>query len=363
MSPGRILSLMIVFGVSPLAGAASSQAGFYDGKNVTVIVNAGAGGGLTRIAQTFSAFMEKHLGKNTNMVIKNVPGSGGIKGLNLYAEKTKADGLTILWGAKNLTAVLLKKPGVRYDPAQFKMIGWHADTYVTIARTDIGKGLKKPGDLVNVNGIIVGGRAPSSALDLYSNLPLRILGITNYRYVPGYNAQPKMNAAIRSKEINMLTTGHPGYHAFYKNTILKSGEALALYYHAPIDYKTGKPTQIGGRYPADIRNFLDYYREVKGKDPSGPLWELYKWFSTFEGGPMGYITLKDTPADRLAELRRAYGETTKDPGFLAAMKKQLRDLPVHFFVGEEGQFVLTDYKNISVEALKGLKELTAKPKS
>ena len=306
--------------------------------------------------------MEKHLGKNTNMVIKNVPGGGGIKGLNLFAEKVKPDGLTILWGTRNLMAVLLDRPGVRYDPAKFTVIGWHADTYLTIMRSDVGEGVKAPKDLMSVEGIIVGGRAPSAGLDLFSNLPLRILGIDKYRYVPGYTAQPKMNAAIRSREINTLTTGHPGYHAFYKDTILKNGDAIALYFHGPMDHKTGQPIPVSGRYPEGVKNFFDYYREVKGKDPSGPLWEAYKWFATYEIGPMGFIALKATPPERIKELREAYRKTTTDPGFLAAMTKQVRDTPVRFFVGEEGEFILTDYKNISDEAREGLKKLTARPK-
>ena len=40
--------LLFVAGVIGTVTAAPAQAGFYDGKDVTVIINAGAGGGLTR---------------------------------------------------------------------------------------------------------------------------------------------------------------------------------------------------------------------------------------------------------------------------------------------------------------------------
>lgn len=347
--------------VGCVAAAQPARAGFYDSKNVTVIVNGGAGGGLTRIAQTFSAFMEKHLGNGTNMIVKNLPGGGGLKALNVYARDIKPDGLTVLWGNKNLMAVVLKSPGVHFDPSKFTMIGWYPDTFVTIARADTGKGIKNPKDLMSAGGIVVGGRAPSSPLDLYSNLPLHILGI-KYRYVSGYTAQNKMLAAIRSKEINTITTGDPGYEAFYKPTLLKSGEATALFYHSPFDYETGEPLPVGDRFPTSLHSFSDYYRSVKGKDPSGPLWQAYKWYSTFGSGTMGYLALKATPADRIAALRKAYGETVKDPAFLAALKKQIHSLPVHFYVGKEGEFLLTDYKNISPAALNGLRELTTKLK-
>ena len=60
--------LLFVAGVIGMVTAAPAQAGFYDGKDVTVIINAGAGGGLTRTGRLFTTHMKKHLGKDANMV-------------------------------------------------------------------------------------------------------------------------------------------------------------------------------------------------------------------------------------------------------------------------------------------------------
>jgi tripartite-type tricarboxylate transporter receptor subunit TctC len=99
----------------------SSQAGFYDGKDVTVIVNAGAGGGLTRSGRLFTTNMKKYLGKDTNLVIKNIAGAGGVKGMNFLHEKSKPDGLTLLWGTSQQMAQLLKLRGVRFDLAKWPL--------------------------------------------------------------------------------------------------------------------------------------------------------------------------------------------------------------------------------------------------
>jgi hypothetical protein len=114
-------------------------------------------------------------------------------------------------------------------------------------------------------------------------LPLKILAL-DYRYVPGYRGQPKMNAAIRAKEIGLLTTGSTGYFAFYENTILKNGEAIALYYHSALgsDGKFLNP----GVYPKSMKYFSEYYKETHvGKLPSGDLWEAYKWLSKYNSRP------------------------------------------------------------------------------
>ena len=93
-----IISFIVIGGFLAAINMGSAKAGFYDGKDVTVIVNAGAGGGLTRNGRTLAGYMKKYLGKGTNMIIKNVAGGGGTKGFNFLTEKTKSNGLTILFG-------------------------------------------------------------------------------------------------------------------------------------------------------------------------------------------------------------------------------------------------------------------------
>ena len=133
-----------------MAGLAPANAGFYDGKDVTVIINAGAGGGLTRSGRLFTNTMKKYLGKGTNMVIKNIGGAGGVKGMNFLAEKSKPNGLTVLWGTSQQMAQLLKLRGVRFDLAKLAVIGAGSSSYVTLARSDFPPGLKKAEDLMKV---------------------------------------------------------------------------------------------------------------------------------------------------------------------------------------------------------------------
>ena len=336
--------------------ASPTQADFYQGKDLNVIVNAGAGGGLTRTARLFMTTMKKHLG--TNVVIKNVPGGGGVKGLNFLVEKAKPDGLTVLWGPANPSAKLLDLPGTRYDPKKLVIIGAGANSYVTIVRADVG--IKDPADLLKVKPLIVGGRSTTDGLGIFARLPLDVLGV-GYRYVPGYNSQPKMNAAIRAREIQALTTGHPGYIAFYKDTILKSGDAVAVYYHSPMG-PTGEPQRLS-HYPAEMKHFVDFYRDSHGgKDPSGPMWEAYKWFATYQTHPLGLYAPPDTPSARVTELRAAFAKTIADKEFVTAYEKSLKSAP-KFVVGKDAEYLLTDYDVISPQAREGLKQLTARKRN
>ncbi len=350
--------LLAAGAVGMMAAAAPTHAGFYDGKDVTVIINSGAGGGLTRAGRLFTTTMRKHLGKGTNMVIKNIPGAGGVKGMNFVAEKAKPDGLTVMWGTAQQIAQLLKLPGVRFDLAKFAVVGAGTSEYMTLARADFKPGIKNATDLMKVKKMIVGGRGASDGLGLWSRVSLDVLGVP-YRYVPGYKGQPKMNAAIRAKEIGLLSTGSTGYFAFYKDTILKNGEATALYYHSPLgpDGKFSDPGIYG-----KMKHFSEYYKDTHGgKLPSGPLWEAYTWMSKFNSRPMGMYTLKAVDGAKLAELRTAFGKTAKDPVFVAGWEKAQKKKP-DFGVGEEVSWLLTEFLNISPEAKAGLKKLTARKK-
>ncbi|MBT4589926.1 MAG: hypothetical protein HOG95_11450 [Rhodospirillaceae bacterium] len=341
------------------AMSTSSQAGFYDGKDVTVIINAGAGGGLTRSGRLFTSNMKKYLGKNTNMVIKNIAGAGGVKGMNFLHEKAKPNGLTLLWGTSQQMAQLLKLRGVRFNLANMAVIGAGSSSYVSIARSDFKPGIKKAADLMNVKKMIVGGRGTTDGLGLYARLPLKILAL-DYRYVPGYRGQPKMNAAIRAKEIGLLTTGSTGYFAFYENTILKNGEATALYYHSALgsDGKFADP----GVFPKSLKHFSDYYKETHGgKLPSGDLWEAYKWLSKFNSRPFGLYTHKAVDAAKLGELRAAFKKTLTDKEFLAGWRKAQKNDP-QFGVGKEVDWLLTEFTKISPGAIAGLRSLTKKKK-
>ena len=120
-----------------MAASIPAEAGFYDGKNINMIINVGAGGGLTRAGRTFATVMQKHLGADTNLVIKNLPGGGGVRGLNFMAEKAKPDGLTIMWGTSNPMAKLLGLPGVRYEIADFNVIGVGSSIYVSTGSLSI----------------------------------------------------------------------------------------------------------------------------------------------------------------------------------------------------------------------------------
>jgi hypothetical protein len=217
-----------------------------------------------------------------------------------------------------------------------------------------GKGLKSAADLPKTEGVIFGGRAPHSNLDIYGRVPLELFGI-KYRYVVGYKGSSKISPALQAGEINMASAGNPGYNAFYKNGIVKEGKAIGLFYHTAMNEK-GEATRFPG-YFGKAKHFIDYYKDVTGKEPSGDLWEAYKWVSKYAIWPFSFAAPPGAPAEVVADLRKAYLSVRDDKAFRADWEKTVS--PIHNFVGgKEGSWILTDYKNASPAAIAGLKQLT-----
>jgi tripartite-type tricarboxylate transporter receptor subunit TctC len=84
-----VVSLALALAMAPLAARAE-----YPEKPVTIIVGYAAGGGTDILARTVAPYVEKYLGNNAKLVIKNVPGAGGQIGFTQVATAAP-DGYTI----------------------------------------------------------------------------------------------------------------------------------------------------------------------------------------------------------------------------------------------------------------------------
>ena len=343
-----VIAGAVVAGLGLSAWGDGAHAQFYKGKTINVIIAAGAGGGLTRTAQVFLPALSRNLPGNPKIVIRNIPGA---RGNNTFARSSKNDGLNLFWGPQIFGNVITNAPGTLYDPAKFEVIGTGNSTFVSLIRADVGSGIKKDTDIKKANNIAVGGIRPGGLLDMLSRLSMDSLGI-KYKYVTGYRNQPKMKQAIMSGEIQALTTGHPGYRVFYQNDLLKKGSHTALFYHSPLSVKTGEPLRTN-RYPG-IRHYIEVYKDVTGKEPSGAEWEAYKWLSTYELWPYWIVAPEGTPKNLVAALRKAHAAVPNDSTFRQQWGKAFVDFP-NFITGSEADEIVKNFKNISPGALAVIK--------
>ena len=334
----KILFSLMVVGLILTVWTLPSMAGFYDGKTITIIANSNPGSGLDLNCRFFAQNWQKHFPGKTKLIVKNM--GAGMKGLNFVYEKARPDGLTVYYGGFNPMGVLTGQPGIRFKLEELDYIGGANGFFFTIARTDT---VSNPSDIRKAKKIVIGGINPAISLDAISQMSLDLLGV-DYRYVTGFRGMPKIKTALLANEIQLSSSGYAGYRNFFRDTSLKSGELTIMWYHPMSDEKGINP------FPG-ARPFVDVYKELTGKELSGPLAEAYQYLTDLVFRLVNNVlTPPGTPAEAVAELRRTFKSTIDDEAFQEAWEKQY-DTRFIWIDGKTGQKKMNAYKQVSPEAV------------
>ena len=338
MKSRLILGLMtIVACVAP--GATFAQDEFYADKTITVYVGRPPGSGADLAVRSFVRFWQEHIPGNPVMVVKNVPGGGGSRVWNLAWDKRKVNDLEIFFSPVSGTAAIIEEPGLRADLSKMPLLGAMMSPNMTFARTDH---LKRANDLPNVSGLKFGGQAPAHRYSLLGRLTLDIVGV-DYRNVSGFSGASDVFNALRRGEVDIQTAPLNFYRFTVEPNMVADGEVIPLWYNPLVD-DAGNLVPIAAA--GDIPSFTDYYRAVRGEEPNGELFELYKWLLPYVNGIVYAAFMPPgTTEPALGILRESFAAVTQDEAYRAEERKMFGfNLPV--VSPEQGHRLLVDMENV-----------------
>ncbi len=316
---------------------ADAVADFYRGKQVTMIVGSGAGGGYGLNARILGAHLGKHIPGNPEIVLQFMQGSGGVKAANYVYNVAARDGSVISVPISTIVENQLLRPkGVKFDGAKFNWLGsitslarvlsvWHtapAKTMDEAAKTEVVLG------------------SPSGHSFIY-RMPklMNALLDTKFKIVVGYKGGRGVEMALERGEIQ-------GRAMIWASTKVKKANWL----------KSGKLVhlvQIGPYKLPDLPNvprFVDLVKTDKEKTMVKFL-HITGLIGRALHAPPG------VPADRVAALRAAFTATMKDPAFVAEIKK--RKLPLNPSTGEQMQSFIEGVMGTSPKLIAELKAALA----
>lgn len=303
----------------------------YKGKTVQLLVNFSVGGPTDVLARLVARHLPKHLPGNPAVVVNNMAGAGGVIGANYLYEIAKPDGLTIGVFSGMYLPQFLGGKNIRFDLNQMPIIAGAAESSVVYIRADAG--VKTPRDLLKpAKPIVVGGFTRENNKDLALRMALELLGVP-YRYVTGYAGVAELRVAIQRGEINYTSESLTGY-----NTggvlLVREGTVVPLYQEGLLG-----PDGDQIRDPrSELPSFKEFFRQVKGTDPSGPLAEAFK-ISSGSRSMLRFVAVPPkTPADIVQTLRKGFRSTFDDPEFKAESERTMR-FQLISFVGEEAERV------------------------
>jgi tripartite-type tricarboxylate transporter receptor subunit TctC len=249
---------------------AFADASLYSGKTVRVIVNFAPGGAADTEARLFARFIGGALPGNPQVLAQNIAGGGGLAGAN-HVGRSAPDGLTMGY----LTGVGARaafEPELFQVPfTQFRMVAYIEGATIYYARRDLKPPLATAADLGKAQNVYAGGLSAGSSKDLTMRLTLEMLGV-KHGYITGYAGAGPLRLAFESGEIHMLSDGRATYNISIL-PMVSAGQVLPLYVDSGYDGMT-LFTPKGNR-DMGLPPFHEFYKQLRGEAPSGPLWEAY----------------------------------------------------------------------------------------
>jgi tripartite-type tricarboxylate transporter receptor subunit TctC len=294
------IAAIVAAGQSP-----SSAQEFFKGKTVTLLVAGTAGGGIDIGARVMARHLGKYIPGNPNVVAQLMPGAGGIRMIDHMNQVAPKDGTVIGTVAPGpIIEPLVGKRKIGYRMTDFTMLAamdkdvtlclaWHASKFKTIK------------DVMDAP-MNVAGTGAGSSTDIYPMFLNEVMG-TKFRVITGYLGSQETIIAIERGEVDgrcgwgwsSLNSTKPDWVRDKKVTYLLQ---LALEKNPKVDAPLA----------------LDFARDDATRQMMtvmfGPL-ALNKPFF----GPPGM------PAERAAELRRAFAEALKDKDLRAEAIKTFGD--------------------------------------
>ena len=205
----------------------------------------------------------------------------------------------------------------------YEFVAYQPGTTVHFVRTDVAPGMKLPADIVKAKGLIAGGLSIDTSKDLRLRLGLDMLGVP-YQYVTGYRSSPPARLALQRGEINMFSESPPSYRAIVEPQLVKSGQAIPVWWDEVVDPPPPQKQMEGLTIPS----FPQLHKQVKGTLPSGQMWEAYKTLFDVNSTLQRLITLPPgAPAAAYDALRIAIERLNNDKEFAAEAIKTIEFVP------------------------------------
>jgi tripartite-type tricarboxylate transporter receptor subunit TctC len=324
------LMAFVSFATTPL----SAQSDFFSGKTILLYVGFSPGGGVDGEARIAARHLSRFIPGNPNILVKNMPGAGGIVLANHIYRGAESDGLTLAMPGRSgfLLSNIVKDKNVAYDLAKFAYIGGAGSTNSILwLRSDSGiadvaqlKAAKKE--------IILGAWSARSqnaivpkVLRQYEGWPFKVV----HRY-PGTN---EVILAIERREVDGLYS-HQGS---VPSQMIANGELIPI-------------VQTFEEFP-NVPTLGSLITNPKEK----ALLDLLSAPSRI-GLPL--LAPPGIPAERLEILRESYALMVKDKEYVEEAEK--RGLPVGQPInGEELQKLIAQtLSSVSDEVLQEYLALT-----
>jgi tripartite-type tricarboxylate transporter receptor subunit TctC len=303
---GPIIFLLPLVLAMLSAGTAFAQAPFFQGKTITLIVGAGAGGMGDLRARALAAVLAKHIPGNPTITFQYMPGGGGRKAANHLYNNARADGLTLYRISSSIVPyAVLGETGVQYDVDKLIYLGTTEHILYYLFNTRKEAGLGSLDKLRAATGVRIGSAPVGHTGYIHSRLTAYLLDMKNPRIIPGYENEDLDVAFARGEvDAQVASTG-----TVIENDLVNKKLAD---FHAAIEIPRGrKDSRFAHLNLPDIESFAKSDKEKK----------LMNMVRAFRSIGTALLLPPATPKDRVEIFKEAVRKTHTDPEFISEYRK------------------------------------------
>jgi tripartite-type tricarboxylate transporter receptor subunit TctC len=289
-----------------IASLAAAQAPSLAGKNVTMIIGFGPGGGYDLWGRVMARHIGKHLPGNPTVVPQNMPGGGSFNAANHIYTIAPKDGTVLGIIARDAAlGPLTGAAGARFDPLKITWVG--TPTMETNVCISTQKAKVKTYKELLESELIIGNTGVGTGTYSYPKALNGMLG-TKFKLISGFPSSTDVFLAMERNEVDGICESldsvigkRPDWIESKKVNVLFQGGVEP------------NPTLKGVPFIVDLARNADEKQSIE-------------FLYAGQGIGRPFVAPPDLPADRLKMLRDAFNATMKDPDFIADVRKQKLDL-------------------------------------
>lgn len=286
--------------------AAQTPESFYRGRTLELIVGFPPGGGYDLFARPVARYLGRYVPGGVNVVVKYMPGAGGILAANYIFNVAPTDG-TVL-GIISPTSTLdskLNPSSVRFVASQFNWLGrispqqfvafiWHTSPVRTMEQA-------------RSTEVVFAGSGAGSSIVVYPTVTNNVLG-TRFKVIVGYKGSAESLLAMERGEVQGHVTALETVNVTHPDWITTGKVHLLLQYGM-----TRHP-----RMP-EVPTVVELARNKEEAD-------ILKAVMSAVAIGRSVVTTPGVPADRLVALRRAFDAMVGDRDFVDELHKVAMDV-------------------------------------
>jgi tripartite-type tricarboxylate transporter receptor subunit TctC len=323
--------------VALLASAGTVRAAdFYQGKTINFIIASAVGGGYDTYSRLIANHIGAHLAGQPSVVPQNMPGAGSVRATNYLYNVAPKDGTAIgMIDQAIYLNQILGMPELKADATKFNWIGRIISNSAVLFAWHTAP-VKKIEDVFTHELIV---STSGSASKLNWTVLNNVVG-TKFKIINGYQGSGDSRLAMERGEVQALSMPW---------SLLKIENAEMLK-----EKKINLLLQTGADKHPELPN-VPRMIDLAKNDQDRLLLALFSSPSTVG---RSVVAPPGLPPERVAELRKAFMETIKDPTLIADVKKTQLELDP--LSGEELQAAIAgsgDFSSTLIERARQVAEM------